>query len=134
MPNDGPVPPLCPPACVTTPTNGTGGTGPGTNTIPGTGRAGSSSGPTSRSSLSTGSGVGVGTGAASSAGSTLGSPQSVGLSVTAPPPVAQLTPLAGISFGQAPYLWPLILILDLIAAGAVALLVRRTWSPTSGAD
>jgi hypothetical protein len=48
--------------------------------------------------------------------------------------VDQLTPLAGISFGQAPYLWPLFLLLDAIAAGAVVLLVRRTWSPNSGVD
>ena len=63
-------------------------------------------------------GVGAGGGGASSAASTLGSAPSAGLSVTAPPPVDQLTPLAGISFGQAPYLWPLFLLLDLIAAGS----------------
>jgi hypothetical protein len=58
----------------------------------------------------------------------------VGLAVSPPPPVEQLTPLAGISFGQAPYLWPLFILLDLAAVGAVVVLVRRTWSPTSGAD
>jgi hypothetical protein len=46
------------------------------------------------------------------------------------PPVEQLTPLAGISFGQAPYLWPLFVLLDVVAAGAVLLAVRKTWSPT----
>lgn len=45
-----------------------------------------------------------------------------------------LTPLAGISFGHAPYLWPLFLILDLIAAAAVVPDVRRTMSATPGAD
>ncbi len=70
----------------------------------------------------------------SSAGSTVSAPPALGLSVTPPPPVDQLTPLAGISFGQAPYVWPLFVLLDVIAAAAVVLLVRRTWSPNSGAD
>jgi len=42
--------------------------------------------------------------------------------------IEQLTPLAGISFGQAPYLWPLFLLLDVIAAGAVILAIRKSWS------
>jgi hypothetical protein len=48
--------------------------------------------------------------------------------------VEQLTPLAGISFGQAPYLWPLFLLLDVIAAGVAVVVVRRTLSATHGAD
>ncbi len=133
----GSVPPLCPPTttCPSTPNNGTTGTTTGTTKTPGNTGSASRSAPTSSSSFVTASGVGVGGGAAtSSAGTTLGSPEAAGLSMTGPPPVAELTPLAGISFGRAPYLWPLFLLLDLIAAGAVVVLVRRTWSATSGAD
>jgi hypothetical protein len=43
-----------------------------------------------------------------------------------------LTPLAGISFGRAPYLWPLLVLLDVLAAGAVILAVRKRWSKTGG--
>jgi hypothetical protein len=60
--------------------------------------------------------------------------RSVGLSLSPPPPVEQLTPLAGISFGRAPYLWPLFLVLDLIAAGALVVVVRKSLSSTPGAD
>ncbi|MDQ6847727.1 MAG: hypothetical protein M3019_09140 [Candidatus Dormibacteraeota bacterium] len=135
LPKGGSVPPLCPPAtCPSTSSNGTSGTTPSTSTTPTNTGSASRSAPTSRSSFGAAPGVGVGAGESSSAGSTLGSPQSAGLSMTAPPPVAQLTPLAGISFGRAPYLWPLFLLLDLIAAAAVVVLVRRTWSPTFGAD
>jgi hypothetical protein len=70
----------------------------------------------------------------SSATSTLAAPPSIGLSLSPPPPVEQLTPLAGISFGQAPYLWPLFLLLDVIAAGVAVVVVRRTLSATHGAD
>jgi hypothetical protein len=60
--------------------------------------------------------------------------RSVGLSLSPPPPLEQLTPLAGISFGRAPYLWPLFLVLDLIAAGALVVVVRKSLSSTPGAD
>jgi hypothetical protein len=57
-----------------------------------------------------------------------------GLLVSPPSPVEALAPLAGISFGHAPYLWPLFLLLDLVAAVAVVALLRRTWSAASEAD
>ena len=134
LPNAGSVPNLCPPNCVSTPNTNNGNN----NKAPGNIRTGPAGGGTSRSSSGTaspfGSGSGSGSGSASSATSTVTPPQSLGLSIAPPPPVDQLTPLAGISFGQAPYLWPLFLLLDAIAAGAVVLLVRRTWSPNSGVD
>jgi hypothetical protein len=55
-------------------------------------------------------------------------PRSPGLSFLAPPGVEQLTPLAGISFGQAPYLWPLFLLLDVMAAVGVVVAVRKSWA------
>jgi hypothetical protein len=74
------------------------------------------------------------TGGGSASRGTAGVPRSVGLSVSPPPPVEELTPLAGISFGKAPYLWPLLVLLDLLTAAAVVLLVRRTWSTASHTD
>jgi hypothetical protein len=105
----------------TNPTNGGGNqtSAQGAGGTPGTSTTGSGSGGTSR----TGSG-GI---------ATAGSSGHNGLNGNPPPPVEQLTPLAGINFGQAPYLWPLFLLLDVIAAGAVVLVVRKTWS-TAGAD
>jgi hypothetical protein len=41
-----------------------------------------------------------------------------------------LTPGGGISFGKAPYLWPLFVLLDVIAAAAVVIAVRKSWSKT----
>ena len=70
-------------------------------------------------------------GASSSAGG--GAVLAGGLDLAQPPPVEQLTPLAGISFGQAPYVWPLFLLLDVVAAFAVVIAVRKTWS-APGAD
>jgi hypothetical protein len=114
--------------------------------------SGSSGGPLNPGSTLTGPTTGQGTGsqgapATSSstaslprfdtfvaAGSSSTAPQSVGLSLSAPPLVEQLTPLAGISCGKAPYLWPLFLILDLIAAGVVVVVVRKSLSSTPGAD
>lgn len=114
--------------------------------------SGSSGGPLTPGSTLTGPTTGQGTGsqgapATSSStaslprfdafvagGSSSTAPQSVGLSLSAPPLVEQLTPLAGISFGKAPYLWPLFLILDLIAAGVVVVVVRKSLSSTPGAD
>jgi hypothetical protein len=114
-----------------TPTPG-GTTTAGTNT-PGSGTVGST-GPGGTTGSVTGTQAGTGSASSRAAGATVSPPRPGGLSLSPPPPVAQLTPLAGISFGQAPYLWPLFLLLDVIAASAVVLLVRRTWSPKSGAD
>jgi hypothetical protein len=52
------------------------------------------------------------------------------ITLAQPVAVEPLTPLGGISFGQAPYLWPLFVLLDLIAAGAVVIAVRKSWSKT----
>jgi hypothetical protein len=132
LPGGASLPVLCPPNCAANnPVSPNGGTGTKT---PANAGSGSASGPSSRSSVGAPTSFGSSSGSGSSATSTLSVPQSVGLVVSPPPPVEQLTPLAGISFGQAPYLWPLFILLDVIAAGAVVLLVRRTWSPTSGAD
>ncbi len=121
---------LCPPTCTI---NGAGVTTGGPSAAdPG---AGTATRAVSRSAGGPTGPVGLGTGGAgSSATNTLVVPPSVGLAVAPPPTVEALTPLAGISFGQAPYLWPLFLLLDVVAACAVVFLVRRTWSSTSGAD
>jgi hypothetical protein len=125
LPGGAIVPPLCAPAC-TSPTGGGGPSGGAGDAAPG--------GAGSNSPLGPGSHAGGGSGPVSAAPGTVSAPQSVGLSVGPPLPVEQLTPLAGISFGQAPYVWPLFLILDVIAAAAVALLVRRNWSHSAHAD
>jgi hypothetical protein len=129
LPNTGTIP-LCPPNCASTPANNSGNS-TANGEAPGS-RTGTAGNQASRSSSSTGSPLG--SRSVSSATSRLTPPQSLGLSISPPPPVDQLTPLAGISFGHAPYLWPLFLLLDAIAAGTVVLLVRRTWSVNSGAD
>ncbi|MGH7723442.1 MAG: hypothetical protein ACRENL_11545 [Candidatus Dormibacteria bacterium] len=72
--------------------------------------------------------------AGSAATSSLAPPQLAELSLSPPPAVEQLTPIAGISFGQAPFLWPLFLGLDLIAAAVAFAVLRRTLSTTPGAD
>ena len=132
FPGSGGVPALCPPVCVAPSSPGAGGTAVGGS--PTTVGPGPQAGSTARP------GPAPGGGSAhhqrGSAGTRHGwrAPRSVGLSVSPPPPVEQLTPLAGISFGQAPYLWPLLVLLDLLAAAAVVLLVRRTWSTASDTD
>jgi len=50
------------------------------------------------------------------------------LTVAAVPPVLTLAPGNALSFGNAPFLWPLIAGLDVLAAGAVVMVVRKTWS------
>jgi hypothetical protein len=123
----------------TNPTNGGGNTNPtnsGGNTNPtnGGGNQTSAQGAGGTPGTSTtGSGSGGTSGTGSGGIATAGSSGHNGLNGNPPPPVEQLTPLAGINFGQAPYLWPLFLLLDVIAAGAVVLVVRKTWS-TAGAD
>jgi hypothetical protein len=127
LPGGASLPVLCPPNC--TNNSQPGPQGNNGNTTPGTTTSGSSPGQSGGGSSAFGSSAGAG-----SATSTVSVPQSVGLAVSPPPPVEQLTPLAGISFGQAPYLWPLFILLDVAAAAAVVVLVRRTWSPTSAGD
>ncbi|MDQ6856204.1 MAG: hypothetical protein M3Z57_03930 [Candidatus Dormibacteraeota bacterium] len=133
LPGGTTLPPICPVGCAP-PTSNPAVTGNTANATPrGGARPGSSTAPT-RSAAAAGGPFDSSSGPGSSATSTVTVPPSVGLAVSAPPPVEQLTPLAGISFGKAPYLWPLFILLDLIAVGAVVFLVRRTWSPTSGVD
>jgi hypothetical protein len=50
--------------------------------------------------------------------------------ITIQPPgaVETLSPVAGISFGKAPFLWPLFIVLDFLGLGAVVLVLRKTWS------
>jgi hypothetical protein len=124
------LPPVCPTNCATSDTGGSGGPSPhstGGNTgfttapAPGVGRGGSVP-------------VTVAAGGSSTTTAPGGPRAFAGLAVSPPPPVEPLTPLAGISFGQAPYLWPLLVVLDLVALVAVVMLVRRTWSPNSDAD
>jgi hypothetical protein len=136
LPGASPTPSLCVTNCAPAPpgshtTGQSPGSGTGTTTGPGAPK-----GPGSWSSSS--SAVAQGRAASQSAPaalSTVGSPHSAtGLSLAGPPPVEQLTPLAGISFGEAPYLWPIFALLDVIAAAAVVLVVRKTWSRAPGAD
>ena len=134
LPGTGSVTNLCLANCPPTSTNNNGPTSNTKNTAPGSSRTPAIGGSATRSSSGTTSALGGDSSAPSSATSTISLPQSLGLAVAPPPPVDQLTPLAGISFGQAPYLWPLFLLLDVIGAAAVVLLVRRTWSSSSGAD
>lgn len=139
-----PIPPVLPPVTAPSPlcslTNSCPATSPndpGTNPSPRPGTGGTSA--TSPSGFSTTGVAGTVPGSSSPTG---GVPSALdraatlaaaGLDITPPPPVVQLSPLAGISFGRAPYLWPMFLLLDLVAAGVVVLVVRRTWS-TTGAD
>jgi hypothetical protein len=96
--------------------------GGGTNNQPG----GSGNGP--NSSLPGGFAPPGRRGGSSAPGSVTLSDQS--LSPGPLPSVEPLTPIAGISFGKAPYLWPLFILLDVIAAAAAVLVVRKTWSKT----
>jgi hypothetical protein len=124
----------CPPFC---PTSGGGGNTPGGGTPRSNPTAPTGVAP----SASAGSSVVVGPGQGRSGGPGSGASSSTGgaailaggLDLAQPPPVEQLTPLAGISFGQAPYVWPLFLLLDVVAAFAVVIAVRKTWS-ASGVD
>jgi hypothetical protein len=46
----------------------------------------------------------------------------------APSNVLLLSPVAGISFGQAPFLWPLFVGLDVAALVVLGLVLKRIWS------
>ncbi len=50
------------------------------------------------------------------------------LLIPAPPAVQLSSPVAGISFGRAPFLWPLFVVLDALALIAVVIVLRKTWS------
>jgi len=71
-----------------------------------------------------GSGFGFGGGAAdSAAGGTAAS-----LDLAAPSAIALTSPGSGLSFGKAPFLWPLFIGLDVLAMAGVAFVLRKTWS------
>lgn len=53
---------------------------------------------------------------------------STGLNLGPPPSVLALGPASSISFGKAPFLWPLFAGLDVLGLGAVVWVVRKTWS------
>lgn len=48
------------------------------------------------------------------------------LDTAALPAVQPLTPVAGLSFGRSPVVWPVILVVDLVALATAIVLVRRT--------
>jgi hypothetical protein len=121
----------CPPSCAPSPTSAP-ATNPGS--APGSTGGGGQT-PTGQRGTTGPGGTAARPGGPTPAAAATGIAASVvGLNVSPPPPVEQLTPLAGISFGQAPYLWPLFLLLDVVAAVAVVLVVRKTWSAPAGPD
>lgn len=56
-----------------------------------------------------------------------------GLNIGPPPSVLAIGPGTAISFGKAPFLWPLFAALDILGLAAVVTVVRKTWS-RSAAD
>jgi hypothetical protein len=50
------------------------------------------------------------------------------LNIGPPPSVLAIGPASSLSFGKAPFLWPLFAVLDAMGLGAVVWVVRRTWS------
>jgi hypothetical protein len=125
-----PPPPVTPPCQFNCPGPGPGPTSGGTTPQP------TAAPPVTPQPSQTGAAASVVAPGASAGGPGAGaavSQQAGGLELANPPPVEQLTPLAGISFGQAPYVWPLFMLLDVVAAVAVVIAVRKTWS-TADAD
>lgn len=80
------------------------------------------------SSPSRGAGSAAGGGGGAGLPSPPSTPSATGITVQAPPAIVQLSPIAGISFGRAPFLWPLFVGLDILGLVAVALVLRRTWA------
>ncbi|MHB8718302.1 MAG: hypothetical protein ACYDAC_05360 [Candidatus Dormibacteria bacterium] len=114
--------------------------GGGTNTPPPTQSLGGGGGNTPPGGGGTRTAVpsSLTTGALASDGSNVINATSAGASFGSiheilPPAVTTIGQVPGISFGQAPYLWPLFVMLDLVAAAAVIVVVRRTWSSSSAA-
>jgi translation initiation factor IF-2 len=127
------VPPVgsaCPPTC---PGGGGNSQSPTASVIAGVGGGGSNPGGGGSSPGAAGNQPGA-SGRGGSAGVSPGSITSIAepgvITLAQPAAVEPLTPVGGISFGQAPYLWPLFLLLDVIAAGAVVIAVRKSWSKT----
>jgi hypothetical protein len=107
--------------------------GPGQPVAGDGGGAAAAAGGSAQGSPSTAGGP-PGTASAERAGAFATVGAATGLSGGGPPPVEQLTPLAGISFGHAPFLWPVLLLLDVIAAAVAVLVVRKARRPAPGPD
>ena len=63
-----------------------------------------------------------GSGADPAAGGT-----AAGIVLAAPSAVALTSPGSGLSFGKAPFLWPLFIGLDVLAIAAAVFVLRKTW-------
>jgi hypothetical protein len=53
-----------------------------------------------------------------------------GLNLGPPPSVLAIGPASSLSFGKAPFLWPVFAVLDALGLGGVVWVVRKTWSRT----
>lgn len=85
----------------------------------------SGGGPASAGRTATGGGataLGVGGGGAAVGGT------GARLNLPAPPAIELTSPVAGLTFGKAPFLWPLFAVLDVLAMAAVGFVLRKTWS------
>lgn len=72
----------------------------------------------------------IGLGPKSGAASHSGSPH---LGFGPPPVIPALSPIAGLSFSGAPFLWPLLVGLDLLGLASVVMVLRRSWSTAAAA-
>ena len=103
---------------------------PTASSIAGSGPGGSNPGGDGTSPGAAGSQTGASGGGGPVAASTGSSTAAGAITLAQPVAIEPLTPGGGISFGKAPYLWPLFVLLDLIVAGAVVIAVRKSWSKT----
>jgi hypothetical protein len=55
-----------------------------------------------------------------------------GISFTPPPPIELTSPVSGIAFGRAPFLWPLFAALDALLCAGIVVVVRRVRSARGG--
>ncbi|MBV8302169.1 MAG: hypothetical protein JOY68_09640 [Candidatus Dormibacteraeota bacterium] len=113
---------LCP-----TPTPGSGTGGPGGTGDPGGGSSGS--GSTGYAALA---GLSSPYNPASDPASA--SQDAAALLGTAPPDVLSLLPIAGLNFGNAPFLWPAFAALDALTAAGLVWMVRRNRRNAAGRD
>jgi hypothetical protein len=54
-----------------------------------------------------------------------------GIAFTPLPPIQLTSPVTGLSFGNAPFMWPLFAALDVLLVGLTVVLVRRTLSKSA---